>query len=53
MKSCFFIGHREAPGKLYPFLSEAIERHITEYGVKEFIVGGIWRFRQNGGTKAD
>lgn len=44
MKSCFFIGHREVPSELYPFLSEAIERHITDYGVKEFIVGGYGAF---------
>lgn len=44
MKSCFFIGHREAPESLAPFLAEAIERHITEMGVAEFIVGGYGAF---------
>ena len=39
MASCFFIGHRDAPEKLRPLLDAAIERHITEYGVREFIVG--------------
>lgn len=38
-KSCFFIGHREASEKMYPELKAAVEQHITEYGVTEFIVG--------------
>jgi len=44
MKSCFFIGHREVPENLAPLLAEAIERHITELGVAEFIVGGYGAF---------
>lgn len=39
MKTCFFIGHRDAPQALMPDLQAAVERHITEYGVTEFIVG--------------
>ena len=39
MKSCFFIGHREASSEVLPALMEAIEQHIVEYGVTEFIVG--------------
>ena len=39
MKSCFFIGHREASSEVLPVLTEAIEQHIVEYGVTEFIVG--------------
>ena len=35
-KSCFFIGH--------PALESAIEQHISEYGVTEFIVGGYGGF---------
>ena len=38
-KSCFFIGHREASEEIYPALYAAIEHHIVEYGVTEFIVG--------------
>lgn len=38
-KSCFFIGHREAPDDLLPILQETVNRHIEEYGVTEFIVG--------------
>ena len=39
MKSCFFIGHREASLEVLPALMEAVERHIVEYGVTEFIMG--------------
>ena len=39
MKSCFFIGHREASEEVFPVLAEAVERHITQYGVTEFFVG--------------
>ena len=38
-KSCFFIGHREAPENLYLELQRAVETHITEYNVREFVVG--------------
>ena len=38
-KSCFFIGHREAFEEIYPALYAAVEQHILEYGVTEFIVG--------------
>ena len=44
MKSCFFIGHRQTPGEVFPFLYEAIEKHITEYGVTRFIVGRYGEF---------
>lgn len=39
MKSCFFIGHREASTEILPALTAAVEQHIVEYGVTEFIVG--------------
>ena len=44
MGSCFFIGHRETPDRVYPTLLETIERHITEYGVSEFVVGQYGSF---------
>ena len=44
MKSCFFIGHREASTELLPTLLEAVEQHIVEYGVTEFIVGNYGGF---------
>ena len=37
MKTCFFIGHREAPDSLLPILAAEV-RHITEYGVTDFVV---------------
>ena len=39
MKSCFFIGHREASSEVFPVLAEVVEQHIVKYGVTEFIVG--------------
>lgn len=39
MLSCFFIGHHNAPEAVKPHLADAIERHIMEYGVTEFVVG--------------
>ena len=44
MKSCFFIGHRDASEALYPLIVREVERHIVEYGVSEFIVGQYGRF---------
>ncbi|MBQ2383281.1 MAG: hypothetical protein II290_04510 [Oscillospiraceae bacterium] len=42
--SCFFIGHREASSEILPALMEAVEQHITGYGVTEFIVGNYGAF---------
>ena len=36
---CFFIGHRDAPEELRTRLEEAVERHISQFGVKEYVVG--------------
>ena len=44
MKSCFFIGHREASSEILPVLTEAVEKHISEYDVTEFIVGNYGGF---------
>ena len=44
MSSCFFIGHRETMGDVYPKLEAAIEQHITQFGVREFIVGNYGGF---------
>lgn len=38
-KTCFFLGHADAPRELLPALSKTIERHIIEYGVTEFFFG--------------
>lgn len=45
-KTCFFIGSHLASDALSPQLDAAIERHIVEYGVTEFVVGGYGRFDQ-------
>ena len=44
MSTCFFIGHREAPDSLLPTLIDEVERHITEYDVKSFVVGHYGQF---------
>lgn len=44
MKSCFFIGHREASEDVLPALRQAIESHIVHHGVTEFIVGNYGAF---------
>ena len=33
MKSCFFIGHREASEEIFSALTEAVEHHIVDFGV--------------------
>lgn len=43
MKTCFFIGHRETGERILPALAQEIERHVTEYGVTEFVVGHYGR----------
>lgn len=43
-KRCFFIGHRDAPITILSELEAVIEKHIVEYGVKEFIVGRYGNF---------
>lgn len=44
MTTCFFIGHRDTPETIFPALAEAVERHITEYGVTEFVVSHYGAF---------
>ena len=44
MATCFFIGHRDAKDDLLPELTAEVERHITDYGVTEFVVGRYGRF---------
>ena len=44
MKRCFLIGHRDAPFEIEEKLKLAVERHICEHGIREFMVGGYGRF---------
>lgn len=50
MKSCFFIGHREADERLLPKLKDTIERLITEEAVSNFYVGGYGGFDRIAGA---
>lgn len=43
-KRCFFIGHRDTPDEIYPALQQAVQQHIAECGVTEFLVGHYGRF---------
>lgn len=38
-KKCFFIGSRHTPSSIKEQLTQAVEKHITEYGVTTFTVG--------------
>lgn len=44
MSTCFFIGHRNAPERVRPLLDIAVERHINEYAVTDFVAGHYGRF---------
>ena len=44
LKSCFFIGHSNAPSKIRDSLAAEVERHITQNSVSHFIVGGYGAF---------
>lgn len=44
MKTCFFIGHRDASESIYDKLLQAVERHISEYGATDFVVGRYGNF---------
>lgn len=44
MKSCFFIGHREASEDILPDLIEAVEHHIVVHGIQKFIAGNYGGF---------
>lgn len=50
MKSCFFIGHREADERLLPKLIDTIERLVVSEGVTCFYVGGYGGFDQIAAT---
>ena len=51
-KTCFFIGHREAPDSILPVLIDEVERHITVYGVNSFVVGHYGPFATRAGLAA-
>ena len=41
---CFFLGQEKIPASLRPLLVNTIRRHITEEGVRLFIVGSHGKF---------
>lgn len=43
-KTCFFIGNRHTPSSIKKQLVDAVEQHITVYGVTTFIVGRYGAF---------
>ena len=43
-RSCFFIGHRDAPEEISTALAAEVRRHITEFNVTEFVVGHYGHF---------
>ena len=43
-KICFLFGHRDSSEKILPTLISAVEQHITQYGVRVFIVGHYGNF---------
>ena len=44
LKTCFFIGHRDAPEGIFHILTKAVERFIAEFGVETFVVGNYGSF---------
>lgn len=44
LKSCFFIGHREAPVEIKQALDEAVKLHIRDYGVLDYCVGDYGQY---------
>ncbi len=43
-KVCCFIGHSEIWNDISQALTDAVERHIAEYGVTDFLVGNYGQF---------
>lgn len=44
METCFFIGHWDTDTAVADLLAQAVERHITEYGISDFVVGHYGNF---------
>ena len=43
-ENLLFIGHRDVSKSIYDRLLTAVERHISEYGVIDFVVGRYGNF---------
>ena len=44
MSTCFFIGHRDTPETVFLALCAAVEQHIVEFDITEFLVGNHGNF---------
>lgn len=44
MRRCFFIGHRDAPERIYPALCAAVERLVCQRRITDFLVGNHGAF---------
>lgn len=49
-KTCFFIGHRDAPEELFPILMKSVEKHVTQFNVNCFVVGRYGNFDRMAAT---
>ena len=38
------VGHRDADSRIYPKIEKAVNLHIGEYGIEEFIIGHYGNF---------
>ncbi len=43
-KRCFLFGHRNTPASVLPKIEQTVERHYSEHGVREFVVGNRGNF---------
>ena len=43
-KSCFLIGHRDAPDSIFPALQQSLDRLIVLLGATDFVVGNRGNF---------
>ena len=44
MRSCFFVGHRDASEEIFDELADVIKRLVVEKEVTEFLVGNYGNF---------
>ena len=43
-KRCFLFGHRNTPDTVLEPIVRAVEKHYSEYGIREFVVGNRGNF---------
>ncbi len=47
-KTCCLIGHSQISRDIFALVEGAVERHIIEYGVRDFLVGNYGEFDRLG-----